>query len=328
MSTNPMNLTVPVAGTTPGPLYATEVSSDLDIIAVHRHTGESNNDGYQVPTAGLDINEDLSFQSNNAISLRSTRFQNQSIILSGSGDVGCVYEKLGDLWYNNEDGYAVQITSGSSIIITPTGGYTTVETATNITIDAVDVFILVACDTTSNAITITLPLANTVSEGRFYIVKDASGNAVSKNITITPNGSNKIDESTLSQIIQNNFGGLCFVSDGASNWLLLPYAQVTSPQSSSTATITVPDITSDVFYVLDVSLNNVTVNLPSLSNIRDGLKVCVKDSGQSGLSIPSHSIIIVPNGSDEIEGINASKSIITAFGECNLVATSSGWFMV
>lgn len=326
MSTNPMNLTVPVAGSTPGPLYATEVSSDLDIIAGHRHTGESNNDGYQVPTAGIDINEDLSFQSNNAISLRSTRFQNQSIVLAGSGDVGCVYEKAGDLWYNNEDGYAVQITSGSSIITTSTGGYTTIETSTNITIDAVDTFVLVGCDTTSNAITVTLPLANTVSQGRFYIVKDITGNAVNKNITITPNGSNKIDESTLSQIIQNNFGALCFVSDGTSNWFLLPYAQVVSPKPNSSATITVSNITSDVFYLLDVTSNDITVNLPSLSNVRKGLKVCIKDSGSGGSGL--YSIEIAPDGSDTIEGLNTTKSIITAFGECNLVATSSGWFMV
>ena len=325
--TNAMGLTVPVSGSTPGPLYATEVSSDLDIIAGHRHTGESNNDGYQVPTAGLDINEDLSFQSNNAISLRSTRFQNQSLILNGSGDVGCVYEKLGDLWYNNSAGTPVQITSGASIVGI-VGGYNTVQTSINLTIDAVDETILVSCDSSSNTITVTLPLANTVSEGRFYIVKDTAGSATDNNITITPNGSNTIDLSTNSQVIRNNFGALCFVSDGTSNWLLLPFAVTTTPFVGSTATITVPVITSDALYILSVVSNDITVNLPSIADITPGLKICIKDSGWAGLTVPAHSINIVPDGTDTIEGLNSTKSIITAFGEVNLVASPNGWFMV
>jgi len=327
MTTNAMGLTVPTAGATPGPLYATQISSDLDVIAGHRHTGEANNDGYQVPTAGLDINEDLSFQSNNAISLRSTRFQNQSLVLAGSGDVGCVYEKSGDLWYNNSAGTPIQITSGAAVIGT-VGGYTTVQTSINLTIDAADETILVSCDTTSNPITITLPLANTVSEGRFYIIKDTDGYSANNNITLAPNGSNTIDLSTNDQIIRNNFGAICVVSDGTSNWLLLQYASQTTPLLAGSATITVPNLTSDALYILGVATNGIFVNLPSLSNVTDGIKICIKDSGYAGITFPAHSIAIVPDGSDTIEGLNASKLIITAFGEVTLVASSSGWFMV
>lgn len=324
---NAMGLTVPVAGSTAGPLYATEVSDDLDIVAGHRHTGEANSDGYQVPTAGLDINEDLSFQSNNAISLRSTRFQNQSLVLAGSGDVGCVYEKSGDLWYNNSAGTPIQITSGAAVIGT-VGGYTTVQTSINLTIDAADETILVSCDTTSNPITITLPLANTVSEGRFYIIKDTDGYSANNNITLAPNGSNTIDLSTNDQIIQNNFGALCVVSDGSSNWLTLPYAGLTTPFLSGSSTITISSLTADALYIFGVATNSVILNLPSLSNVSYGVKVCVKDSGYAGQTAPAHTISIVPNGTDTIEGLNSTKTIITAYGEVTLVAASSGWFMI
>ncbi len=323
MTTNAMGLTVPVAGSTPGPLYATEVSSDLDIIAGHRHTGESNNDGYQVPTAGINIDEDLSFQNNNGIAFRSTRFQNQSITLVGSGDVGCVYEKSGDLWYNNAVGTPIQITSGGSIV-SSTGGYTTVETSINLTIDAIDDTILVSCFTTPGVITITLPLADTVSQGRFYIIKDTDGYASINNISVVPNGSNTIDLSTNNQIIKSDFGALCVVSDSVNNWLLLPYAGITTPKASSTASITVPNITTDAIYILDVISNNISIQLPSLANVKTGVRVCVKDSGAAGTYV----ISILPYGTNKIEGLNITKTIKTAFGEVNLIASPNGWFMV
>ncbi len=322
--TSPMGLTIPTPSITTGPLYATQVSGDLTIIESHRHTGESNDDGYQVPSAGLDINEDLSFQSNNVVALRSARFSNQGNVLVGIGDVGCVYENAGDLWYNNAAGVPIQITSGSAVIA-PVGGYSIVEASNNITIDPEDTFILVSCDTTSNTIIVTLPLASTVAAGRFYIIKDTSGTSATNNITIVPNGSNTIDLSANDQVIKNNFGALCIVSDADNNWILLNYSTEITPKLSSSTTITIPNVTTDATYILDVTSASISVALPSLSNIIAGIKITIKDSGSASAI---KTISIVPNGSNKIEGLNVTKTIFTAYGEVNLLATSAGWFMI
>lgn len=322
---NAMGLQIPTPSLTPGPEYATDISADLNTIANHTHTGSSNLDGYQVPAAGLNINTDLSFQSNNATSLRSTRFSNQSTFLTGIGDIGCVYEITGDLWYNNGAGVPVQITSGTSLIA-PVSGYTTATTSINLTINPVATTVLVACNTTSNAITVTLPLANSVAAGRFYIIKDAHGTAATNNVIIAPNGSNTIDLSTNIQVIRSNFGALCVVSDGSTNWLLFKYLDVSTPVASSTASIFVPTLFEDITYILDVTSNTVTVNLPALSTIAKGIRVYVKDSGAANVNL--NVIVITPNGTDKIEGLNISKKIVTAFGEVCLVSTTTGWFLL
>jgi len=323
--TNAMNLIIPTPTITPGPQYAVQVSDDLDVIAGHRHTGAANGDGYQVPTAGLDINEDLSFQSNNATSLRSTRFTNQDRTLSGIGDIGCVYELNGDLWYNNGAGTPIQITSGSSLIA-PTGGYTPTSITNNLAINSSSNVILISCDTTSNPIIVTLPLANAVGAGRFYIIKDTSGTAATNIITVSPNGANTIDQSSTAPIIRNNFDGLCVVSDGTSNWMLFRYAIISTPILTTSTTVNVPDITQDATYVLNVTSASITINLPALSSVTPGVKLIIKDSGAASFS--SNTISIVPNGVNFIEGLNATVVIGTPFGEVALVATSSGWYMI
>jgi hypothetical protein len=120
-----MGLTVPtpstgVTGTgDSGPGYATNISNDLNTIDTHDH---SSGKGVQVTPAGLNINADLSFGSNNAKDLRSVRFTSQASALAGASDVGEVYVKSGDLWYVNSSGVQVQVTAGSAIATGPTGG--------------------------------------------------------------------------------------------------------------------------------------------------------------------------------------------------------------
>lgn len=326
---NAMGLTIPTPQITAGPEYATEVSNDLEIIASHTHTGAANNDGYQIPTAGININDDLSFQSNNAISLRSTRFVDQAFTLSGIGDIGCVYEKSGDLWYNNSAGIPVQITSGSSVITT-TGGYEVTEITTNLVINPALSYILISCDSTSNTITITLPLASDVPTGRFYIIKDRTGKASLHNITVALNGTDTIDlvaPTPGNYVIRNKFDGICLVSDGISNWFLLRYANPSTPIATTSASIVITaNVTEDLIYILDVSSNNISVGLPPLSSTKEGLKITIKDSGSA--SPTGFKITVSPNGANLIEGLNAVKSIITPFGELNLICSSAGWYMV
>lgn len=214
-----MGLTIPTPTITAGPLYATQVSNDLEIISNHTHTGSSNNDGYQIPSAGLNINDDLSIQSNNLTSLRSVRFSNQSSVLAGIGDIGCAYEKSGDLWYNNSAGIPIQITSGGSILFNNIINYSLLFINVNHTINSSDIVTVIEADSTPNPIIVTLPTISNVPAGRFYIIKDFQGTSEINTITINPAGTNTIDQLT-TYLIEDNHAAIGVVSDGVNNWSL------------------------------------------------------------------------------------------------------------
>lgn len=207
----------PVPSSTVGPDYATDIQTALDVIDGHTHSGEPG-DGKQLGTSSLNINADLSYNAlYNITNLRSVRFANQSSTLAGVGDVGCAYEKGGDLWYNNAAGTAVQVTLGSGINVTTANTvYALLEVATNKTIVNTDNYVFLDVDTTSARI-ITLPTAASVTPGRYYIVADKSGNAGTNNITVQKSGTDTIDGQA-SQLVKTNYGGLIIVSNGVNGW--------------------------------------------------------------------------------------------------------------
>ena len=112
MSTTPnMSLVVPDVGTS-GPTYATQINSALDVIDAHDHTPGK---GARIPPSGLNINADLPFNGNDAISLRSTRYVAQTAVLAASDDRNCVSSVNGNLYWNNSNGVPVQITAGNGL---------------------------------------------------------------------------------------------------------------------------------------------------------------------------------------------------------------------
>lgn len=108
-----MGLVIPGVGTELGPTWATDLNASLSIIDQHNHSGGQ---GVQINPSGLNINSDLSFQNNNAIGLRSSRYQSQSAALALTSDLGIISNINGNLYWNNNSGTPVQITSGSSIV--------------------------------------------------------------------------------------------------------------------------------------------------------------------------------------------------------------------
>lgn len=107
-----MNLPVPVVGTDPGPDWANNVNASLSAIDSHNH---SSGQGVQIGPAGMNINADLSFNGNNATTLRTSRYSSQSGTLSGSTDLDCTYVVNGDLYYNDGSGNQVRITQSGSV---------------------------------------------------------------------------------------------------------------------------------------------------------------------------------------------------------------------
>lgn len=107
-----MNLIVPIVGVELGPNWANDLNADLTVLDQHNHSAGS---GLQINPSGLNINTDLTFNSNNAISLRSARFTPQGSALSGAQDLGCIYETGVDLYYNDGNGNQIRITQSGSV---------------------------------------------------------------------------------------------------------------------------------------------------------------------------------------------------------------------
>jgi hypothetical protein len=114
-----MGLILPVVGQEPGPTWASDQNASGVIIDQHNHT---SGQGVQIPTAGLNINTDLPFNSNNATLLNSVRWNNLASPLSGSApNLTCGYVAAGELYYNDASGNQVQITKAGSVNATSSG---------------------------------------------------------------------------------------------------------------------------------------------------------------------------------------------------------------
>lgn len=115
---NSMNLNLPTVSTTPGPTWASNINTALTTVAEHDH---SSGNGVKITPAGINIIADLAFQGNNVTGLRSARLDSQGAIVNGASDLGCLVNVNGDIWWVNNAGTGVQITTGGAINIASVG---------------------------------------------------------------------------------------------------------------------------------------------------------------------------------------------------------------
>jgi hypothetical protein len=113
-----MTLDLPTVSTTPGPEWANKVNAALLAIAEHTH---ATGDGVKVTPTGLNINQDLSAGGNNLTTIRTVRLSSQGGVVSGPTDLGCVVNVNGDLYWINNAGTPVQLTTGGAINIASVG---------------------------------------------------------------------------------------------------------------------------------------------------------------------------------------------------------------
>lgn len=111
-----MNLIVPTVGQELGPTWAEDLNASLSLLDQHNH---ASGNGVQITPTGININADLPFSGNNAISLRSVRFSSQGSPLAAPADLGCLYESGVDLYYNDGNGVQIRLTSSGSPAGTP-----------------------------------------------------------------------------------------------------------------------------------------------------------------------------------------------------------------
>ena len=77
---------------------------------------------------------------------------------------------------------------------------------------------LVAVDTTAN-VRVTLPASSSVSDGKIYVIKDSTGNAATKTITIAADGSDTI-EGAATKTITADYGSTTLFISGT-KWLTM-----------------------------------------------------------------------------------------------------------
>ena len=123
MATPLMNLDLPVVGVggTAGPDWADKLNTALEVVDEHDH---SSGKGTPVKTAGLSIDANLTFGGYSATTLRSTRFSSQASVFASSADNNSVYVKSGELYFKDNTGNNVQLTSGGAINISSIGAIT------------------------------------------------------------------------------------------------------------------------------------------------------------------------------------------------------------
>jgi len=212
-----MNLTLPIPTVTLGPDYATLLNTALESIDSHDH---SSGKGSKIPIAALNINADLDFQQNKIYNLNSLQLTERTTLQTGVLNKASIQVFSNDLYYINNSGVSVQLTSGGALATSPGSAQTFEITTinTDIILAPSDTFVYLIVDTTV-ARSITLPAASAVSGGRIYIIKDLNSNASTNNITITPNGADTID-SNANLVIDSSSSTTMLVGDGVSNWLI------------------------------------------------------------------------------------------------------------
>lgn len=174
-NTQNMNLKKPIPTKTPGPEWAEEINESLDLIDAHDH---SSGKGVKITPDGLNINKDLDMKGNSIVDAKGVQFVSHPAPLANPNDILTIYSANGNLYYNNESGVPVQITSGGSVTAAGDGisrAYDGEVSSVSLTINPASTRSIYLFDNIA-PVTVTLPNASSVAPGRFYIFKKILGN--------------------------------------------------------------------------------------------------------------------------------------------------------
>ncbi len=107
-----MSMPVPTVSVAPGPDWATDLNACLSVLDGHTH---NPGQGAQITPSGILINADFPMNGNNITTVRSLRMTSQGAVLSLGTDLGCIFNVLGDLYYNDGNGNHIRITQSGSV---------------------------------------------------------------------------------------------------------------------------------------------------------------------------------------------------------------------
>lgn len=210
-STTPnMSLVNPTVSSTLGPEWASLINAALELLDSHDH---SSGKGVKVTPAGLNINAELDINSQNLSDANSYGLVNRTV--ADTSNLGSLQRLNGNLYWLSPANQAVQLTDGGNIV--DTGGKLEVSIPDSYpaTLGLADTSKVILVDTTS-ARTINLPAASLAQN--YYYIKDANSNAQTQNITITPDGSDEIENANANYTLDWNDAAVGIISDGVSKW--------------------------------------------------------------------------------------------------------------
>lgn len=111
-TTSNMNLNLPTVSVTIGPTWASQLNTALTVVDDHNHTSGK---GVLIPSAGLNINDDLSFNGHNVVSPRAIQLENLVSVPNTVNDIATIAAVNDELYYIDGAGNQIQITSGGSL---------------------------------------------------------------------------------------------------------------------------------------------------------------------------------------------------------------------
>ncbi len=172
-----MNLPNPVPVVDPGPDYANNIQSSLNIVDQHNHTPGS---GVQITTAGININSSLPFNGQAATGLGYAGFLTQGAGVVTPVNYSLYFSGL-ELFVQDGAGNAVQITTGGAVNATSSGISSGTATAS-----FVGSVLVVNADTNkpANIQGASLLLGNNVTSSNYLTLSPPNAMAASYDLTL------------------------------------------------------------------------------------------------------------------------------------------------
>lgn len=274
-----MGLTLSTIAVDSGLAWETNLNLSLTTLDGHTHASGS---GVQIQPNGLNINTDLTFQSNQATNLKAALFVNQTSLAT----LNALYTVAGELWYNDPTG-AVQITAAGAVNATSSGISSGTASAS---FSAGTLVVLSAASTPANIQGGSLLLGNNIASSKYLTLSPP--NAMASNFTLTL-PSLPASQSFVTLDTSGNFSGYAPIAGGLTTSNLSPTAGILGTQLANqtitatqiaNATITGTQIASTTVAAGNIVNNTITTNQISNSAGITGTQIASNTVTDSNLS--------------------------------------------
>lgn len=298
-----MNLVLPIPGIEVGPTYAAELNQAFTTVDEHSHVPGA---GLPIPTAGLNINADLTFNNlYNIIGLRSTRYASQGSALALVTDIDCCYVVGPDLWYNDGSGNQIQITVGGSVNSSGAGNISGMGSTT-----ATAVYTAINSLFTFNS--------NTLTPANFKIgpVSIGLNSASPKFVTLSPNGSQVADYDLVFPVglpASQKFATIDASGNIASDWAV----------DSSTIVVAANTVKVPAGGITATELANTTVTAAKIANGTITTTQISNSAGITGTQIAGTTIAAANIVANTITSSQIANNTISATQIANNTITST-----
>jgi hypothetical protein len=217
MTTPNLGLIQDTPGVTPGMTEAEDAEENKETLDDHNH---SPGKGERVPTLGILINDDLTFNSYAATELRMARFDNLSAEPTAGDDIRAVYVYDNNLYFIRHDGTKVKITNGGVLNASALNADTYVQQSvtTNLSVGNGAAYTQLIVDSSVGALTIDFAPCAGYSAGRYFIITDIGNGANA--ITITPDVSDTINGIAGSRTFKLKYGEVKLTRVATTKWTL------------------------------------------------------------------------------------------------------------